>query len=277
MAVNHLDQFISQYDSLETQRAYRRDITVFFEFAKKDPKDITRFDAILYLNHLKKKFSSSSISRMVSSLKSYMKFLMFMDMVIKNPFEGMKLPRINKKEEEGITDAEIKRIRKFFRTNKEKAIIYLMLYNGLRRSEICDLNYGDIKNDTIEIRGKGDKTRVRPLHKLCISAIVGYLMDENRTKGKSDEHIFRRKDGKRLDPERIYSTVKTLCRRAKIKRRLHPHQFRAKFASLALESGVPITTVQEDLGHSSIETTAIYDHSKRMLERSSVHKIEEIK
>lgn len=279
MAVEYLNEFLSQYDSPETQRAYKRDILVFFSFSKKPPEEISRIDAVGYLNHLKSKFSSSSISRMISSMKSYMKFLMFSEVVNRNPFEGMKLPRIHKKQDEAITDKEIKKIKKCFKSNKEKAIIYLMLYNGLRRSEICGLNYGDIGKDgeTIEIRGKGDKIRIRPLHRLCAKAIMGYLKDEKRTKGKSTNPLFRRRDGKRLDPDRVYSTVKSLQKRAKIKREIHPHQFRAKFASLALESGVPITTVQEDLGHASIETTAIYDHSKRTLERSSVHKIKEIK
>lgn len=293
-----LEEFLMQYDSPETRRAYKRDIKRFFDFSKIDAKDINRMEAIRYLDSLKSsKISNSSINRMISSMKSYCKFLIFSDVISKNPFEGMKLPKIHHREEDEITDDEVKKIIKKIKKPIEKAVIYLMLYNGLRRSEVCGLNYGDIdqrkvkqKNgkdvvvSSVRIRGKGDKIRIRPLHPLCMEAIIKYLSSEDRTKGKEDEPIFSIKTSKktkrksrRIYPEAIYRIVKSITKRARIKKNIHPHMFRAKFASLAIESGVPITTVQADLGHSSIETTAIYDHSKRSLERSSVYNIKEIK
>lgn len=287
MKLPGIKEFLSQYDSLETRRAYKRDIFTFFMTTKKTPVGITRIEALAYLNKLKEHdFSSSSINRMVSSVRSYMKFLVFMDVIPKNPLEGMKLPRVRHAEEDGMTDGEVEKIfaklsKKDERTRRDEVIISLMLYNGLRRSEVCGLNMGDIKkngdNRLIEVRGKGDKVRIIPLHPECWQAIIEYLKCCDRLKGKPSEPVLCRKDGKRIDTQVVYNTVKRLQKAANIKRSLHPHMFRAKFASMALESGQPITSVQADMGHSSIETTAIYDHAKRRLERSAILGIPPVK
>lgn len=292
MKLHGLKEFLSQYKSGETRRAYHRDIKAFFKFTRKPPERITRLEAIAYLNHLESsgRFSSASINRLFSSVRSYMKFLLFMDILRKNPLDGMRLPKVQHKEENSVTDDEIIKIfskmkGKDIRTKRDIVIITLMTYNGLRRSEIAGMNFGDIRKTmiggdeyrTLEIRGKGDKTRVRPLHPECWNSIYDYLKASNRTKGKPGEPILMGNGGERISTSTIYNTIRRLTRKAGIKRKLHPHMFRAKFASLALESGAPITSVQADMGHASIETTAIYDHAKRNVERSTVLKIPKIK
>jgi integrase/recombinase XerD len=291
LKLHGLTEFISQYPSSETRRAYKRDITHFFLTKRKRPERVTRIDVIGYLNHLKEQgHSSATINRMFSSVRSYMRFLLFEDIIIKNPFEGIRLPKIQHTEKDSITDEEIIKIfsklrGKDDRTKRDIVIITLMMYNGLRRSEVCGINFGDIKKVSIggdeyrvlEIRGKGDKTRVRPLHPECWNAIIDYLNCCKRTKGKKEEPVLMGNNGSRISVSTIYNTIKRLEKKAKIKRKLNPHMFRAKFASLALQSGNPITSVQADMGHASIETTAIYDHAKRNIERSSVLKIPKIK
>ena len=172
-----------------------------------------------------------------------------------------------------ITDDDLKRILASTKDSLEKSIVCLMAYNGLRRSEVCNIRQCDIYElqnmMVIEIHGKGDKTRVIPLQEKCLEAI-GPFLKSDRENNTGPLLTFRKK---KLKADFLYKVIRKLVESANIHKNIHPHMFRAKFASLALESGVPITLVQADLGHASIETTAMYDHSKNRLDRSSVNKI----
>lgn len=284
--IQSLDIFISQYDSAETKRAYSRDIRYFFEHVKKTPKDVTKADAISYVQHLKNKnLQPNSVARSFYAIRSYMKFLVGVEVISRNVFDGIRVPKSTKAPEPGLSDDEIIKMISVFGKNKkikskDKAIFNLMLYNGLRRSEVCGINYGDIRTENgvtvLEIRGKGNKTRVRPLHPACSKAIIEYLKKENRQTGSSEDPIFTKPNGARIDSHNIYTIIERIARESKIERKIHPHMLRAKFASMALESGQPITSVQVDMGHSSIETTSIYDKAKHSIERSSILGIKEI-
>jgi len=151
-----------------------------------------------------------------------------------------------------------------------------MLYNGLRRSEVVSLNIGSIfPNENgellLKVIGKGGKERIRPLYKDTKIILYKYLKMENRLDAKENEPLIVC-CGKRISDSAVYKIVKRTCKKLG-REDIHPHSFRAKFASMALESGAPITSVQEDMGHSSIETTAIYDKSKKSFERLSVIRI----
>jgi site-specific recombinase XerD len=277
MALEAFDQFLEQFPSEETRRAYRRDIIKFFNWAKKRPIKITKLDALGDLKHLRDSgISNSSINRSFSAIRSYMRLLVSVDVISKNPFDrdAIRMPKIQRVPKEGITNEEMKRILSASKNNLEKAIICLMAYNGLRRSEVSGLRQRDIYeiNDirVIEIHGKGDKTRIIPLHVKCYEYMSGLISQD------LDRPIFLIRN-KKITSDYIYKIIRRIVKDANIHKKIHPHMFRAKFASLALESGVPITSVQADMGHASIETTAMYDHAKNRLDRSSVNKIQEIR
>jgi len=282
-SISGLSDFLSQYDSLMTKVSYGGDIVQFFAYNKKTPKEINKSDILGYLNHLKgKKLAPASIQRKIRSIKSYFKFMYDMELIENDPFNRMrlKLPRINREGKKWLTNKDVKKILKKIPSNemglRDRAIILLMLYNGLRRGEVANLTMGDIqRNDkmaVVVIHGKGDKTRIRPLHEEPRKAILKYLKTTNRSKRPKKEKLFVTVFGDDFTRNNIYRMVKKYGKNARVSF-VHPHMFRAKFASMALEAGVEITSLQEDMGHSSIETTAMYDASKRSLSRSSVHRI----
>jgi site-specific recombinase XerD len=275
-----LKSFLSQYDSGETRRAYERDISRFM--ADKNAKSVHREQAIEYLNTLKDlDLGASSIRRMIASLRSYFKFLINNDVIVKNPFDGLKMPHINRKYEPGLTDEEVGRMIGVIKNNprgkRDKAILYLMLYNGLRRSEVCGLNHGDIQDvpqgTVIEVRGKGDKVRIIPLHDECEKAIDEYTNANPEFEGPEDPVLTIR--GNRITSGLVYDTVRRISKAAGLV--VHPHQLRSKFVSMELESGKPITSVQYDVGHASIETTASYDRAKTRFDRSAIPTLKSIK
>ena len=275
-----LDQHLSMY-SYNTRRVYKSDIEEFFNLCDCEPSEVTKLNGIEYLNYLKQnKLSTTSIARKFCSIRSYFDFLVSIDHIDKNHLKGIKLPRIKHKEKQWLTDEDVKTILSSIPNNtsgkRDRAMIFLMLYNGLRRSEVIGLNIESILpsdvGPVIRIEGKGDKIRTRPLHPECVSAIKSYLKETGRLSEKSGP-LFLGKKG-RVSSDLIYKVVKKYSK--KLKKHVHPHMFRAKFASMALEAGVEITSVQEDMGHVSVETTAMYDASKKSYERSSVHRIRKI-
>lgn len=273
-----IDQFLSQFESPETKRAYARDVKIFMKFTGKEANEVTKIDVINYVNKAKEKMSPASVRRMFASLRSYFSFLVSTDVIEKNPTEiQVNLPRIQADLREALSDDDIEKFISKIKSDetgsRDRAIVYLMLYNGLRRSEVASLTFGNLKMFdgvmAIEIHGKGDKVRTRPIHQEALKALKIYL-SFRKSKAKQNDQIFGS-----IKPYDIYQIVMKYAKKAKLKN-FHPHAFRAKFASMALESGVPITSVQEDMGHASVEMTSRYDRAKRSLERSSVHKIRPI-
>lgn len=278
-----LDQFISQFESAETKRAYSRDVRIFLKFIGKEANEVTKIDTINFVNAIKEKMSPASVRRMFATLRSYFSFLVTTDIMEKNPTEiQANLPRLPADLREALTDSDvakfISKIKRDTQGLRDKAIVYFMLYNGLRRSEIVALTFGSIKKygDTmaVEIHGKGDKIRTRPIHESTLNAMKKYLAVRNG-KTRTSDFIFLNANGDPIKSDDVYQIVMKYAKKAKLKN-FHPHAFRAKFASMALESGVPITSVQEDMGHASVEMTSRYDRAKRSLDRSSVHKIKAI-
>ena len=287
LVLEGIDEFLSQFDSPETRRAYVRDVNIFFEIMKKPAKEINKINLISYVNILKeRKLSSGSINRIFSSIKSYFKFLYSMELIDRSPdqlFGNLNLPSVQRKLEDDLTDTEVINMLNKTDNRRDKLIMLLMLYQGLRRSEICNMKFGDIEKKTLDngvvhaltIIGKGNKVRTLPLAQECWKAIAEYLREDGRTGAqKASQKVLRTfRGGSDLSGMDIYNVVLKCARAAGITRRIHPHMLRAKFASKAIESGVPITTVQQALGHSSIETTSIYDHGKRSLDRLGKIKI----
>ena len=285
MTLPGIEEFLTQYESAETRRAYKRDVIRFFLFRKKQPKDIGRLDALAWLNKIREKYTPTTVNRMFASIRSYFLFLYSAEMIPSNPFEKKyKLPKIQRKLKEELQDIDVikifRRIKNTVRGARDRAIINLMLYNGLRREEVAGLNIGDLiqapEGVAIEVRGKGEKTRTILLHQEAYNSIIKYLKKTERLDSRKSEPVFLTKSGRRITGETVYEILSKYVKEAGIKNKIHPHMFRAKFASMMLEAGVPITTVQYLLGHSSIETTSMYDHAKGALRRSGVNNIKPI-
>jgi site-specific recombinase XerD len=292
ITITGLAEFLSMFESKGTVSVYRSDIGEFFKTMKKAPDKITKMDVIKYLSKLKaKKLASATINRKFAALRSYYDFLVSTDVVVKNPFKGkdLRIPKMVRPDKVYLTNEERQKVvdilqGKELRFVRQRAVVYLMLYNGMRRGEICKFMVGDliVDGDTwaVNIHGKGNKDRIRPLHSEAKKVLKEYMRLDKRFNGRKildSAPIFINQHGNPLKPGNIYDMVLMLCRRAGIEKHISPHVFRATFTSMALEQGVPLTSVQYDLGHSSPETTAMYDRSKRALSRSSVHVIKSIK
>jgi len=234
-----------------------------------EPSKVTSKDISNLLFNLRGKISVSSISRMLSTIKSFHKFMVREKIISTNPVEFIESPKLEKKIPSFFTFEEINRILKEpnlknYHGVRDRAILELMYATGLRVSEASFLKISDMNLELgfIKCKGKGSKERLVPLGKVAEGFLQKYIA-EARPKflGKSiSQYLFLAQGGRRLSRQSIWKMIKKIVRLVGIRKRASPHTLRHSFATHLLERGADLRSVQEMLGHSSIITTQIYTH-----------------
>jgi len=262
--------------SSNTVDAYIRDINKmdgFFnsEDSKKKINSINHEDFQNYLTHLNElKINARSQSRVISSMRSFFKYLMIEKIIDNNPSELLENPKTGKKLPEFLTideiDLMVSQIDRSKSDGERNIAILEVLYGcGLRVTELIELKISEIywKEGFIRIIGKGNKERLVPLGKIASKHLKIYL-NEIRVHQKIDnqfvDHVFINKNGKKLSRVMIFKIIKKLTEKAGIQKNVSPHTLRHSFATHLVEGGADLRAVQEMLGHQSITTTEIYTH-----------------
>lgn len=278
----YLDNFIKylkyqKYYSEHTIINYEHDIKEFLMFLERegfsDLKDV-EYDIIrTYLMELhEKRYNRQTVSRRLSSLRSFYNFLVRENIVSKNPFllvsspkKELNLPKFLYKEE----------LEKLFQAaeddtplGKRNLLILEMLYaTGVRVSELCNikLSHIDFDNYNIIISGKGNKDRFVSYGAYCADALVDYL-ENARGKlinNKNHDYLFVNHLGGPLTPRGVRVILDKLIKKACLNSYLTPHVLRHTFATDMLNAGADLRVVQELLGHENLATTQIYTHVTR--------------
>ncbi len=200
------------------------------------------------------------------ALRAFLKFLRKRGVESSSP-ERIELAKLPERHLDLITSAELDRLMKAAdgdseRSLRDKAILEMLFSTGLRVSELCALDSDlDLTRDELSVRGKGDKVRVVFLSEAAKDAVKAYL----KARKDMGEALFvniakGRERGERLTPRSIERTMKTYAAKAGITKKVTPHVLRHSFATDLLSNGADIRSVQQLLGHASINTTQIYTH-----------------
>ncbi|MFA5997819.1 MAG: site-specific tyrosine recombinase/integron integrase [Candidatus Paceibacterota bacterium] len=279
-------QFL-EYIEIERGRAvktienYDRYLTRYFSQMKiKDVRDITEQNVRefrLWLNRQPGTKADSMKRRTQNyymiALRAFLKFLRKRDIDAISP-EKIELAKLPERQLDLITSAELERLMRSPREAFEKeedpdkarnylrdsAILELLFSTGLRVSELCALNSDiDLSRDELSVRGKGEKVRVVFLSSAAKEAVRDYL----KARKDMEEALFV--DGRsnalhRISPRDIQRHLKGYVARAGITNVVTPHTLRHAFATDLLSNGADIRSVQQLLGHASINTTQIYTH-----------------
>jgi integrase/recombinase XerC len=256
-------QFQKRY-SLHTINAYKRDLTLFFNFLKKE--SINEINYINVQSYLSKLYldnrSSKTISRKLSSLKSYGKYLSNYKNINCDFLANVILPKKEKKLPEYLHDEELNKILKMPLTStleiRNSLIVNLLYSTGLRLSELTSLKISDYNKDEniFKIKGKGNKERM-----VIFSAYSKELIDlylKSRT--DTNEYLFINKNGTKLTNRGVETILKNISIKYLGHDKLHPHMLRHTFATKLLNNGMDIRTLQELLGHTNLNATQIYTH-----------------
>ena len=227
-----------------------------------------------YIVYLKKNnYSVRSISRKISTIRSFFNFLSREGMIKTNPTINLITPKIDKKLPYFLYLQEIK---KFIESTprhtllgiRDRAILELLYGTGIRVGELVNLNIHDIDmyEKTIRIFGKGSKERILPLGNPGIEAVQKYLTSRNLFRknisiNKNDLNaLLLNRFGGRLSARSIRRIIIKYMKIAGLNKKISPHVLRHSFATHLLGGGADLRSVQELLGHESLSTTQIYTH-----------------
>lgn len=253
--------------SKHTLRAYKRDLLDFYEYIKKnnfDYKNISRNSLRGFLIELREKgLDKRSISRKISSIRSFYKFLLKDGAIEKNPLVSLELPKIDKKLPTFLTEEEVIKLinapdEKTLIGFRDKLILIFLYSTGMRVSEIVSLKVSqlDLNKGEVIITGKGKKDRVIFLTEELKELINEYL---NRRK-KNSNVLFINRNGKPLTDKGIRLLVEKYAKKVVPYKKVTPHTLRHTFATHLLTNGADLRVVQELLGHTKLSTTQIYTH-----------------
>jgi site-specific recombinase XerD len=274
--------------AVKTVENYDHYLTRYFEqMGIKNTRDITEQNVREFRLWLNRQPGSSQSAKNVDSgtmkrrtqnyymiaLRAFLKFLRKRDIEAISP-EKIELAKLPERQIDLINSAELDRLMKAPReaaakeTDKQKKIAYLrdtaileMLFStGLRVSELCSLDSDiDLTRDELSVRGKGEKVRVVFLSSAAKEAVRDYL----KARDDMEEALFvdgRPKHLHRTTPRDVQRHLKGYVARAGITSLVTPHTLRHAFATDLLSNGADIRSVQQLLGHASINTTQIYTH-----------------
>ena len=230
-----------------------------------------------YLSTERKKFHNSQFSdvglspatraRKVSSLRSFYKYLTKINKISENPMAELEFPKSHSKLPHYLTyDESLKLLQSIEGDNKTRdfCIIMLFLNCGLRVSELCGIDIGDIKEETLRVLGKGGKERVVYLNEATLNAINNYLEIRktiNNVTPKDLRALFISRNGNRISTSTVKWLVKKYCSFAGLDSKISVHKLRHTSATLMYKNGVDVKAVQEVLGHEHLNTTEIYTHA----------------
>jgi integrase/recombinase XerC len=252
---------------------YAKDIMAFYHYLdaiKLNYKDIGKDDIRSYLKYLTKlNYKNSTISRILSSLRSYYNYLLMKNIIPNNPFLLIRNPKRERKLPNFLQyDEFLKLINDLDLTNpldlRNRLILEMLYATGLRVSELTNIKLGDINysDKSIKVLGKGSKERIVYYGDYAEEILKKYLNDARGLllEGKDSSYLFINNQGNQLSSHGVEEAINMIVNKVSLKHRISPHTLRHTFATHLLESGADIRTVQELLGHSSLSTTQIYTH-----------------
>lgn len=279
---NFIKEFVS-YLSVEkgvspnTLEAYKRDVSRLLLYLKekgyKDPFSVDPGDLSRYIQSLAEcGLESSSLSRNISAIKTFYKFMLGEYAKSKDPTIHLQAPKRGQPLPSVLTHQEMAMLLDAPELRKaggyrDKAMLELMYASGLRVSEVTELKEGQLllEQGLIRIFGKGSKERVVPVGQNAVHWLNEYFSKERPqlSKGKSQGIVFLNRHGRKLSRMGVWKILRGYVTRAGVFTHVSPHTFRHTFATHLLEGGADLRAVQEMLGHSDISTTEIYTHVDR--------------
>lgn len=271
--------------SLHTISSYTRDLEQLASFLCQDKmvavSQVTLNDLQQYLAQLNElEIAETTQARLISSVRSFYKFLQLEKIVEHNPAELLEMPKLKRKLPDVLSHKEIQQMIESIDVSKKmghrnRAILQVLYGCGLRVSECCGLSYSNFykKEEFVRITGKGNKQRLVPIHEAAVSEIEFYeeqMRNHLRPDEKNADFIFLTARAKPISRVMIYNVVKKAAIDAGITKNISPHTLRHSFATELIKNGANLRAVQDMLGHASITTTEIYTHLDQMHLRNTM-------
>lgn len=279
--IKHFGTYLKLERSLSGNsiEAYVRDMEKLQQFMAIAHKDVSPLKVtskhlqgfLTYISELG--MSAHSQARILSGVKAFYKYLIFEELLEKDPTQLIEGPKLGRKLPDTLSYLEIEQLLEAIDLStpeggRNRAMIEMLYSSGLRVTELVDLRYNNVYFDVgfLRVIGKGNKERLVPIGKDALKYLKIYK-DQIRVhvpvqKG-FESYMFLNRRGKKITRVMVFTIIKQLAQKIGLKKVISPHTFRHSFATHLIEGGADLRAVQEMLGHESITTTEIYTHLDR--------------
>lgn len=258
------DNSVSAYElDLKRMKAYMNEHQIDIVHATFDDLQSFVFETFKTIK------SAKTQARLLSSIHSFYRFLLYHRYIEQDPSELLEMPRIEKHLPEVLSVEEIDSMIAQIDMSKpeghrNRAIIEMLYGSGLRVSELTELRLSNIyrKEGYMRILGKGSKQRLVPISPIADEQFGYWLKDRSQLSihPKDADIAFLNHYGRQLTRAMIFTIVRRLAEAAGIRKTISPHTLRHSFATHLLQNGADLRIIQQLLGHESIVTTEIYTH-----------------
>jgi len=259
--------------------AYQRDLALLRRWALSceelraaDPGGLVAADLRAFLLDSAEHLAPRSRARLVSTLRSFFRFLVSEEMVAVDPMVTILAPRTGRRLPLVLSVAQVERLLAAVKGEepaplRDRAILELLYGCGTRVSELSGIDISDLdqREGLLRVRGKGSKQRLVPVGDPALQAVAAYLAGgrPQLCGRKPSPALFLNRRGGRLSRVSIWNLIKRCASDAGLSAAVAPHTLRHSYATHLLEGGADLRVVQELLGHADISTTEIYTHVDR--------------
>lgn len=245
--------------SEKTLYNYRLILQKFSQRIIKPISTVNIMDIRVYLAATTRGLKPCTINSIMSCLKAFFTWLEYEEYIPKNPTIKLKPFKTPKRIRKSLTVEELEKLRDACKTSRERSLVEFLFSTGLRVSEVVqtnidDLHFGD--NNSLRVIGKGDKERevyFSPKAKLYLEKYIAGRMDNSPALFVSKRYPYSRIGARSIEKE-----IAKIAERAGFRKPVFPHLLRHTMATLAIQSGAKLTTIQHLLGHEDPSTTQIY-------------------
>lgn len=274
------DSFLDylQYErnySEETIKSYREDLRQFEEFAREEIGDSAPSEVKAELvrewivSLMDRGYTSTSINRKLSSLRSFYKFLLRKGEVAVNPLQKITGPKNKKPLPAFLRESDMDRLLdevdfgEGFKGCRDHMIIEMFYATGVRLSELIGLDNKDVdfSSSLIKVTGKRNKQRLIPFGEELKIAMTEYVDVRNEAVPVRTDAFFVRENGERLSRSIVENLVKRNLSKVVTLKKRSPHVLRHTFATTMLNHDAELGSIKELLGHESLATTEVYTHT----------------
>jgi integrase/recombinase XerC len=277
----HIDSFISYLQtekrySQHTIIAYKSDLTSFQQFLDLEfsIKDITlcthQFIRTWIVRLIDDNITPKTVTRKISTLKSFFKFLIKNKLVSANPMQKIVLPKVPKRLPNYVPENNMNYLMQDdlfsndFKGKRDRIILEILYNTGIRLSELIGIKIQDINTIECKVKvlGKRNKERIIPYNNHLSEIINDYMeVRKNQFPSVTLNNLLLTDKGSTLYPKFVYRTVNTYLSKVTTISKKSPHVIRHTFATHMLNNGADINAIKELLGHSSLAATQVYTHN----------------
>ncbi|MDG1506567.1 MAG: site-specific tyrosine recombinase XerD [Luminiphilus sp.] len=260
-----------------TREAYSRDVqglnTWLLDQNRGDALTASESDVQAYLGaRLSQGSSHRSISRLLSSLRSFYQYLVREGDLSSDPTQHLDRPKPSRPLPKSLSESEVDQLlnapdSSVVVEHRDLAMLEVLYASGLRVSELVGLTLPQLSlnQGVVRVFGKGGKERLVPLGEAAIETVTDYLGSTRQAllRDRQSDVLFPSNRGKVMTRQTFWYRIKIYAKRAGIDPNLSPHTLRHAFATHLINHGADLRVVQMLLGHSDLTTTQIYTHVAR--------------